>query len=85
MYHLDINLYIHMLILCINELILYSYKIKMSSILSEQLIDIYSKQNIDNSIELAKYIGKTECGFSDIELKYLERFWGPIFNELDTI
>ena len=53
----------------------------MSVIISEELIELYSKQNTNNFIELAKYVGKTECGFSDLDLKYLEKFWDPIFNK----
>ena len=37
----------------INELILCKHTIKMSVNVSEELIELYSKQNIDNSIELA--------------------------------
>ena len=53
----------------------------MSFNVSEDLIELYSKQNIDNSIELAKFVAKTECNFSDIELSYIDRFWDPIFNK----
>jgi phage anti-repressor protein len=39
------------------------------------------KQNTNNYIELAKYVAKTECDFSDKELSYIERFWKNTFNK----
>ena len=53
----------------------------MSFNVSEEVIELYSKQNTDNSIELAKYVARTECGFNEVELSYIDRFWDPIFKE----
>jgi phage anti-repressor protein len=39
------------------------------------------KQNTNSYIELAKYVARTECEFSDKELSYIERFWKNTFNK----
>lgn len=43
-------------------------------------MDIYN--NIDDYMYVCKYIAKTEFNFNDIELKYIDKFWDQIVDDV---